>query len=86
MGIPNNRIDNPDNRGIIMNDYKDLNDMYNTRLRLYDDYADYIINSNGEVNLNLFKPYNYWKQSLPPFIVYTNKNSFGQSSPLCPPL
>ena len=80
------RMDNPDNRGVIMKNYKDLNDMYNTRLRLYDDYADYIINANGEVNLNQFKPYNYWKQSLPPFIVYTNKHKYGQSSSPCPPL
>ena len=80
------RMDNPANRGVIMNDYKGLAELYNERLRLYDDSADYIINANGEVNLNLFKPYNYWKQSLPPFIVYTNKNSYGQSSSPCPPL
>ena len=80
------RMNNPSNRGVIMNDYKNLREMYNTRLRLYDDYADYIINTNGEVNLNLFKPYNYWKQSLPPFIVYTNKHKYGQSSYPCPPL
>ena len=82
----NKRMDNPANRGVIMNDYKGLDELYNERLSLYDDYADIIINVNGEVNLNSFKPYNYWKKSLPPFIVYTNKNSYGQSSSPSPPL
>lgn len=81
----NKRMDNPANRGVIMNDYKDLNEMYNTRLRLYDDYADYIINANRDINLDSFKPYEYWSQKNP-MIMYVNKHKYGQSSYPCPPL
>jgi len=38
------------------------------------------------LNLNLFKTYEYWKQSRPPFIMYTNKHMLGDSSYPCPPL
>ena len=79
------RMDNPANRGVIMNDYKDLNNLYKTRLRLYDEYADYIINANGNINLDSFKPYEYWSQKSP-MIMYTNKHKYGQSSSPCPPL
>ena len=81
----NKRMDDPANRGVIMNDYKDLNEMYNTRLRLYDDYADYIINANRDINLDSFKPYEYWSEKSP-MIMYTNKHKYGQSSYPCPPL
>ena len=79
------RMDNPANRGVIMNDYKDLNNLYKTRLRLYDEYADYIINANGEVNLDSFKPYEY-RSKKSPIIMYTNMHKYGQSSHPCPPL
>ena len=75
-------------RGIISDPGQSLDDLYNERLRLYDDQCDYIINVNQTVNLNLnlFKTYEYWKQSTPPFIMYMNKHKFGNSSYPCPPL
>ena len=80
------RMKDTKERGVVIKDNQSLDELYKERIKLYDDQCDYIINANREVNLNTFKPYNYWKQSLPPFIIYTNKHKYGNSSYPCPPL
>jgi len=80
------RMKDTKERGVIIKDNQSLDELYKERIKLYDDQCDYIINANRDINLNTFKPYNYWKQSLPPFIIYTNKHKYGNSSYPCPPL
>ena len=33
-----------------------------------------------------FKPYEYWRRPIQPYIMYTNKHKYGNSSYPCPPL
>lgn len=80
------RMKDTKERGVVIKDNQSLDELYKERIKLYDDQCDYIINANRDINLNTFKPYNYWKQSLPPFIIYTNKHKYGNSSYPCPPL
>lgn len=80
------RINNPKNRGVISKDDQSMTELYNERMSLYDKHCDYIINSNKEVDLDLFKPYEYWRQPKQPYIMYTNKHKYGNSSYPCPQL
>lgn len=73
-------------RGVISNPDQSLDELYNERLRLYDSHSDYIVNVNGSVNLDTFKPYDYWSTDKSPIIMYTNKHKYGDSSYPCPPL
>jgi len=73
-------------RGVISKPDQSLDDLYNERLRLYDDYCDYIVNVNDNVNLNSFNTYEYWNRGIGPGIMYTNKHKYGDSSYTCPPL
>ena len=81
-----NRLSNVHERGVIMNEGQDLNNLYNERMKLYNKHTDFIIKACNKVNLNSFKTYDYGLETNPPMIMYTNKHDYRQSSRPSPPL
>jgi shikimate kinase len=64
---------------IIINKDQTLSDLYNERMGLYDVHSDFIIKACDKVNLDSFKPYDYWsppKGAKEPIIMYTNKDKY----------
>ena len=48
-------------------------------MRLYDNHSDFIIKACDKINLDSFKPYDYWAGpavTKPPMIMYTNKDKY----------
>jgi len=45
---------------IIINKDQSLTDLYNERMKLYDDHSDFIIKACDKINLDSFKTYDYW--------------------------
>ena len=79
------RMNKSKEKEIIINKDQSLTDLYNERMRLYDDHSDFIIKACDKINLDSFKPYDYWSgdlafhgRSLPkePMIMYTNKGTY----------
>ena len=72
---------------IIINKDQSLTDLYNERMKLYDDHSDFIIKACDKINLDSFKPYDYWSQPKEPMIMYTNKDRYTNvGSGRCPSL
>ena len=61
---------------IIINKDQTLTDLYNERMKLYDTHSDFIIKACDKINLDSFKPYDYWSQPKEPMIMYTNKDTY----------
>ena len=79
------RMTAPMKRSIVMNKDQTFDDLYNERMKLYDEHTDFIIKACEKVNLNSFKPY-YSVETKTPMIMYTNKTTYNQNSRPCPPL
>lgn len=80
------RMKDTKERGVVIKEDQSLDKLYKERIRLYDDQCDYVINVTKQVDLNVFKPYEYWNRPTQPHIMYTNKHKYGNSSYPCPPL
>ena len=64
---------------IIMKEGQTLTDLYNERMKLYDDHSDFIIKACDKINLDSFKQYDYWAGptgTKEPIIMYTNKDKY----------
>ena len=75
---------------IIINKDQSLTDLYNERMKLYDDHSDFIIKACDKINLDSFKSYDYWSGptgTKEPMIMYTNKDRYTNvGSGRCPPI
>jgi len=79
------RMNKSNKKEIIMEKGQTLTDLYNERMKLYDTHSDFIIKACDKVNLDSFKPYDYWSQPKEPMIMYTNKDTYTNlSSRPCP--
>jgi len=75
---------------IIMEKGQTFTDLYNERMKLYDDHSDFIIKACDKINLDSFKSYDYWSGptgTKEPMIMYTNKDRYTNvGSGRCPSL
>ena len=80
------RMNKSKEKEIIMKKGQSLTDLYNERMKLYDDHSDFIIKACNKINLNSFRSYDYWAaQPKEPIIMYTNKGKYTDlSSRPCP--
>ena len=73
------RMNKSKEKEIIINKDQSLTDLYNERMKLYDDHSDFIIKACDKINLDSFKPYDYWAGptvTKEPIIMYTNKDKY----------
>ena len=79
------RMNKSNKKEIIINKDQTLTDLYNERMKLYDTHSGFIIKACDKINLDSFKPYDYWSGDLAfhgrsqlkePMIMYTNKDKY----------